>query len=377
MTRAHALLALRILTLLGLSASAALAVEYRSLDPSFCGAESGCGALQRTDLAHLFGLGLSLPDVGLIGLATVFVLSLTRRASWAAWLAIGGGVIALALLAVQTFVVGQFCWLCVVTDTAAVGAAVGGALWLRTPPSPSDREPLATWSWAALGVLALVAPALWPAMKPTPEAPSELRSYYRSGKINVIEFADFQCPHCRRLHGRLKALLEPYGARVHFVRLNMPLRSHPQARGAALAAICAEKSGQADALADFMFSTVDLSTANITRKAVELGIDGGEFERCLEAPETQARLEREGRILRDIGFRGLPTTYVGDQPIIGAQSDEVFRDALAAAASGESERGVPAWAYVTFFALVVSALVRSGLRPSSPERERRRAAEAA
>nr|PZN22830.1 MAG: hypothetical protein DIU78_14995 [Pseudomonadota bacterium] len=106
MTRAHALIALRILSLLGLSASAALAVEYRSLDPSFCGAESGCGALQRTDLAHLFGLGLTLPDLGLLGLATVFALSLTRRTAWAAVLALVGGAIALALLVAQTFVFG-------------------------------------------------------------------------------------------------------------------------------------------------------------------------------------------------------------------------------------------------------------------------------
>jgi len=377
-TRAHALIALRILSLLGLSASAALAVEYRSLDPSFCGAESGCGALQRTDLAHLFGLGLTLPDLGLLGLATVFALSLTRRTAWAAVLALVGGAIALALLVAQTFVFGQFCWLCVVTDTTAVGAAIAGGLWLRKARAlPAEREPLARWSWAGLGALALVAPPVWPLVKPVPPAPPELRSYYRSDKINVIEFADFQCPHCRRLHGRLKALLEPYGDRVHFVRLNMPLRSHPHARGAALAAICAETSGKADALADFLFSTVDLSKENITRKAVELGIERGTFERCLEAPETEARLERESRILRDIGFQGLPTTYVGDQRIVGAQSDEVFREALKTAASGASERGVPWWAYLAIVGLVTSALVRSGLQPDVPERERRRAAEAA
>jgi predicted DsbA family dithiol-disulfide isomerase len=240
---------------------------------------------------------------------------------------------------------------------------------LLRPREGDERGRLRAGSWAGLAAIAVCAPAIWPGLKPAAPVPAELREFYQPGRINVIEFADFECPFCRRLHGQLKELLKPYGDRVHLVRLNVPLDRHPNARHAALSAICAEPSGKSAALSEFLFTTEDLSEAAILAEVKRLGVDPADFQRCLGAPGPKARLERERRILNDIGFEGLPTTYVGEVRIVGAQPREVFRDALELAARGGGERGVPAWAFLLAVLALAGAVVRFGW--SSPDGARR------
>jgi predicted DsbA family dithiol-disulfide isomerase/uncharacterized membrane protein len=364
-SRASALVVLRTATLLALAASAALAIEYRSGDFAFCGAESGCAALRRTGFAYLWGAGATLPEVGLAGLSVVFALTLTRAKLWAARFSLVGAIVALGLLAAQAFVVKRFCWLCVTTDLSALLAGVASLRLLGARAEEALRDPLEPWAWGALAALAVSAPALWPQLRPVPPVPGPIRAYYQQGKINVVEFADFQCPYCRNLHQRLKPLLAPYAGRVHFVRLNMPLESHEHARDAALAALCAEPSGKADALADFLFTTEDLSVAAITRAATELGLERAAFERCLSAPATSARLASEMQTVHDAGLLGLPTTYVGGRRLIGAQSDDTFRAALERAARADDESGVPGWAYLLVVAAAFAAVLRLGYRPTA------------
>src|SRR4029079_3949079 len=125
----------------------------------------------------------------------------------------------------------------------------------KRPPTP---EPLRIWAWLALSLLAVAAPALWAEAKPRPPVPPRGAELYQSGKINVVEFADFECPFCRMLHSRLQAIIASYAGQVNFVRLNMPLERHEHARDAARAAICAEDQKRGDAIAEKLFTAEDL-----------------------------------------------------------------------------------------------------------------------
>ena len=52
--------------------------------------------------------------------------------------------------------------------------------------------------------------------------------------ITLVEYGDFQCPHCRRAHGVLPKVLKRLGSRVRFVFRHFPLaESHPNAVHAA------------------------------------------------------------------------------------------------------------------------------------------------
>jgi uncharacterized membrane protein len=186
-TRAHALLALRGALCIGLAASAALAVDYRSAGSAFCGPESGCAALRQTDLAYLWGIGITLPELGLFGLAVAFALTLLRDATWGARLALLAGAAGLVLLALQALLLETYCWLCVTTDVSSVIAGAFGVVALKKPRAADDRAPMRLAAWIALPVVVVVATALWPRLKPAPAVPAEIQSFYLPGKINVID----------------------------------------------------------------------------------------------------------------------------------------------------------------------------------------------
>jgi hypothetical protein len=98
-------------------------------------------------------------------------------------------------------------------------------------------------------------------------------------------------------------------------------------------------------MANHLFEAGDLSSAANKGAARKLGLDVDEFQACTRAPETDARIDRESKILRDSGFQGLPTTFIGHSKIVGVRDDDVFREALASAAQGEEPSGLPWWVF--------------------------------
>jgi predicted DsbA family dithiol-disulfide isomerase/uncharacterized membrane protein len=358
------LVVVRVATLVALAASAALLSDYTSDAPSFCSAASGCGAIRASELSHVQlgdGKFVPLPFFGVLGFAALFAASLlSRRATQVA--AVGGGLVGAFLLYTQVFVLQQFCWLCVMTDVSALIAA-GAALGLA--PSVWEEEAksrLRPWAWWAWGALLIAAPLGWPKVKLAPAVPAQVLKLYQPGKLNVVEFADFQCPACRRFAGNLKTALHPFGDRVHFVRLNKPLDMHQFARDAARAAVCGEAQHKTEPMADALFAAEDLSPAGIDRVAAAVGLDAKAFESCMVDPATSARVERESAMLVPPELEGLPTTYIGGKRLLGVQSAEVVTDALERAARGEGAIGVSGYVYLPIVVLLGLLVLRFGVR---------------
>lgn len=370
------LVILRIATLIALGVSGALLVDYVSYSPAFCSPGSGCSAVRSSGFGYLFNGLLPVPAIGIAGFAALFVVSLSaglRR--WVLPMAGVGGAIALFFIVLQAVKIGEFCLLCVVVDVAGIIAALAAFFAQRQERA---RDPFAPWAWVLFAVAAVGAPLAWPRLRPQAPVPAGIASYYQPGKINVVEFADFECPFCRALHPLLKKLVKEREGKVNFVRLNMPLPRHTSAMDAAKAAVCAEAQGKGDEMADQMFEVEDLSPANLRRIAVGIRLDPRAFDACFAAPATVERIQRESKILRDAGFQGLPTTYVGARQIVGAQAEEVFREAFDQAARGEGGGGVPGGVFAAIIAAAVGAVAFLGRRtddeePGPDPRERKRA----
>lgn len=364
MTKLPSLPVLRVAALVALAASTALLSDYTADAPSFCSAASGCGAIRQSALSHIsFGEGkfVPLPAFGVAGFVLLFLSSLLERRATQA-IALIGGAAAAYFLYVQAFVLQTFCWLCVTTDVSALVAA-GAAATLRPAMWDDEhRSRLKPWLWWAFGALAVVAPLMWPKVKLAPPVPAGVQARYVAGKINVIEFADFQCPACRRFHGILKPELEKYGDRAHFVRLNKPLDMHPNAKDAARASVCAEAQGKVEQMADALFQAPDLSPGAIDKLAEGVGLHAGLFEKCMMDPQTSARVEKESSLLVPPDLEGLPTTYIGGKRLLGVQSAETVADALARAGRGEGLSGISGYVYGAIVAFVALLLLRFGLR---------------
>lgn len=181
----------------------------------------------------------------------------------------------------------------------------------------------------ALALLALAAAC-------APAVPSVVRSEMarsKSGVTTVVMFTDFQCPFCRRAHDKLASALAEHDTPARVVLVHVPLRSHPDARTAARAAICSEALLPADAasaVVDAMYHATDLSGEACERLAVERGADRDRFRACVASPETQARLARDREAFEDVGGGGVPLLYVDHARIEGEPSTMELAAALGA-----------------------------------------------
>jgi protein-disulfide isomerase len=344
------LLGTQLCVCVALLASAALYVHY--LDPAdsdFCGLRSGCEAARKSGLSYFFGSAyISLPLFSILAQGALLALSLRRggarpealargglKALWALpeltlFAAAGcGAVLAVGLIAYQGLVLGAYCWLCLVTDGSvllAAGSALGWTQALRGQAS-LPQSPVRPAAWCAIAVVLVAAPAVWNQVRPQAPVPAQIQELYVPGKINVVEFADFECPYCRRLHGVLSPLLKEYGERVAFRRLQRPLEMHPHAEQAARAALCADAQGRGEAMADQLF-TLTLSPEAISAAAEALRLDPVRFDACMASPDTTRTLEQQAALLPDEQFKGLPTTYVGGTVILGVPTETALRDAF-------------------------------------------------
>ena len=344
------LLATQLCVCVALLGSSTLYVHYLNpADSDFCGLRSGCEAVRKSGLSYFFGSPyISLPLLAV--LAQLALLGLSLRPGRARAEALGrggigalwalpeltlfaaaglGGVLALGLIGYQALVLGQYCWLCLIVDFSALfaaGSALGWATAVRGQPS-LPHSPLTALAWLGIAAVLIAAPPVWNQVRPETPVPQAIQNLYVPGKINVVEFADFECPYCRRLHGVLGPLLAEYGERVAFRRLQRPLDQHPHALQAALAALCAEAQGKGEQMADRLF-TITLSPESISAAAEALRLDPARYDTCMSAPATAAMLEQHAALLPDEQFKGLPTTYVGGAALLGVPTETALRDAF-------------------------------------------------
>jgi protein-disulfide isomerase/uncharacterized membrane protein len=368
------LASIRTTALIALAASGALSADYSGAAPAFCTAGSGCAALRRSGYGSvplLSDVYVPVPLLGVVAFAALLGLSvlpnLSRRKQLTSAAALLGGLTGVTLLLFQAYL-GTFCAFCVAVDLSAVTAAICAVFYWRD--SRPAAELLNPFAWAVLGAIAFAAPFYWPKVRPAPAVPQEIAKLYQPGKINVVEFADFECPHCRRLHVTLKKLNHEYGERVNFTRLNKPLSGHRNAKPAAIAFVCAEQQGKGEPMADLLFQARSLGPGSEQQMAKTLGLDLDAFTRCLASKESSDRVEREAKIFDDARLPGLPTTFVGNDTITGAQSEETFRAAYERAARGVGQSGTP-WPIYLFVTLAAAGAVAwfGRVRPEAPARD--------
>lgn len=347
--------------------SAALLVDYLRPVPAFCDLSGGCEAVRASALGRL---GPFMPMAGVVGFALWMATSLSaRRSRWLVPMSITAGVSGALLLLLQAFVVGAFCQLCVVVDLSAIVAMGAALLHARSQPKLVGFR-AETWLWASASALSVLIPVTIGILRPSPPVPRAIAELWKPGKLNVVELSDFQCPYCRRIHPSMNQVLAEYGDKVHFVRLNVPLKSHAYARNAARGYICADAEGKAEKMADALFASRDLSPEGVEKLAEGLDLSLTSFRACVKDPATEARIEAELARVREAGLDGLPTVWVGGEKVRGLQSVDKLRAAFERAeASSTDTSGIRAVVNLLWGALVAGiagvgiVTVRRGLRP--------------
>jgi protein-disulfide isomerase len=123
----------------------------------------------------------------------------------------------------------------------------------------------------------------------------------------VIEYADYECPFCAALHGRLTALEE-----VRTVFRHFPVRSsHPRAWPAAGAAEAAAAQGRFWEMHDALLADqARLDDPHLWERARTLGLDLERFDADRRSDEVRERIKRDFRAGVRAGVVTTPTLFL-------------------------------------------------------------------
>jgi predicted DsbA family dithiol-disulfide isomerase/uncharacterized membrane protein len=314
----------------GLVASAMLVVDYLRPTPVFCVEGGGCDALRHTAIAT--PLGIPLPLFGVVGFLAIGVASLLRgpRPRLAQLgLSVIAGMVGFSLLVVQ-FRLGKLCPFCCVADGSGILAAVvaSARVWLASE-APAPR--VLTYVGAVVMVIAPVAPLVAGfRASPVPQVIRDELAQSPPGVVTVIDFVDFECPFCRMTHPELQAVLAAHPGHVKLVRRQVPLKMHPHAMDAARGACCGEKLGKGEAMADALYTAPaeELTPGGCEKIAERVGLSLESYRACVADPATDALIAADKAEFQAAGGFALPTLWIGEVQIVGAQPKERIEEAL-------------------------------------------------
>jgi len=155
--------------------------------------------------------------------------------------------------------------------------------------------------------------------------------------ITIVEFSDYQCPFCRRWHAEVyKPLLAAYPGKIRLVYRNLPLTSiHPDALGAAEAAMCAGEQDVYWKYHDKLFSSESLGNPAYLQYAQDLGLNMSVFESCITNHKYQTAIQTDSNFAIDLGINSTPTFFINGLALVGAQPLDVFKQVIDKELRGE------------------------------------------
>ena len=148
--------------------------------------------------------------------------------------------------------------------------------------------------------------------------------------VTLVEYGDYECPHCGRAYPIVKELQRRLGAQLRFVFRNFPLREmHPHAVRAAEAAEAAAAQGQFWEMHDTLFEHQwSLTDRSLLEYAAALGLDTVRFEQDLSARTHEPRVREDFRSGVRSGVNGTPTFFINGVRYDGSWDLETLTTAL-------------------------------------------------
>jgi protein-disulfide isomerase len=154
-----------------------------------------------------------------------------------------------------------------------------------------------------------------------------------SAAIELVEYGDYQCPHCGAAHPVIKKIQKTFGKQVRFVFRNFPLQeSHPYAMPAAIAAEAANLQGKFWEMHDAIYENqAALSDDGLSEMAKEIGLDMDQFENDIQNKKVREKVETDFESGMRSGVNGTPAFYINGNKFDGGAEDvfDVLKESAA------------------------------------------------
>jgi protein-disulfide isomerase len=143
-----------------------------------------------------------------------------------------------------------------------------------------------------------------------------------SKDLELVEFADLQCPHCKDAQAVMKRLIDDF-PKARIVYQSFPLLEiHPYAfKAAAYGACVAKKSNDAFfTYADAVYEkqamlTEDAGDQTLAAAVTKAGLDPAAIATCAASDATKTEVQASSQLATDLGVSETPTLLVNGRPL--------------------------------------------------------------
>jgi protein-disulfide isomerase len=150
-------------------------------------------------------------------------------------------------------------------------------------------------------------------------------------EVVIVEFADYQCPHCKNATPVVEQMLEQYAGKVKLVFIDLPVINRNGLDSTALAegGYCAGQQDKFWQYHDLAFEKqAELRPGAAVELAQQLGLDEAAFKDCLDAAGTKAWVANAKAEAQRIGVSGTPTFFVNGKRVPGGDLHSGLSEAI-------------------------------------------------
>jgi len=327
-----------------------------------------CDAVATSPYAQI-GFGVPVASIGAAWFVVqIMLLLFALEPAWKAaatgfskWLGIAGSVASLGYLAIMLGVIGTPCTFCLIIDLCVW--SLTAIVW-KSATGKANHAPQQTRTLAAIsGFLLLFTPLVLHAFMNSVDLggirTDEIVASIKSGapqsvslpsdwksddappafgpenaRVTIVEFSDFQCPHCQKGAKILHALQYRFPKDVRIVLRNFPLDgrcnpkvqngAHPYSCETARVVACAYRAERASPKFEQLYERVferqtELGHGKALEWAAEIGIDRDRLRACSEDDGwAKSRVSADVAEGDRLGVQSTPTFFVNGYKIEGA-----------------------------------------------------------
>ena len=145
-----------------------------------------------------------------------------------------------------------------------------------------------------------------------------------SKDLELVEFADFQCPHCKEAQANMEKLAADF-PKARIVFQSFPIASiHPEAEQAAEYGLCVNKMGGSTAFFQFAaavfdgqdgLATPDGAALTLNSAVIKAGLDPAKVSTCAATPDIKATVDASVKLGTDVGINAVPTLVINGREI--------------------------------------------------------------
>ena len=356
--------------LLGLAVSLYLGMQHHAAaGASACNVSEifNCDLVNRSVYSEVAGIPIAFLGAGFYGGVAAAGLLAGRKPAehkLLGHLLFVTGVLSLiysAFLAYASTQIGAFCLMCICLYGVNLIITVAGFLELRASglsfgegllPGLTGKDDKSLGALTSAGLLVFIGSMVWynslgptdpgaaaqQAAQANPQDPAALASLYSktaggleldgtepilgspTAPFTVVEFADYECPHCGLVFPELHEVVER-NIDVRLMFKHYPLSNvcndqmtramHPNACGAAAAADCARQQGKFWELSTLMFKNQQfLAPTDLEFMAKQAGVDVAALQTCLADPRSMDAVRADLAHGNTAGVMGTPTLFL-------------------------------------------------------------------